>query len=158
YVLIMEAAQVRRLTIGRLGEFVLRPGFYAYVGSACGAGGLRARVAHHLENRGSLHWHIDHLLRVVRPIEVWYAVAGRGLEKDWVELFEESNQWRVPIPRFGASDYRRAVRAHLFYRKRRPRFEWFAAMVRERLSPEIRPERLVLEAGRVGEGEGGGRR
>jgi len=44
YVLVMEVGQMRRLAIGRLGNFELVPGFYLYVGSACGAGGLAARL------------------------------------------------------------------------------------------------------------------
>lgn len=137
YVLIVRVEKVCRVAIGRLGCFELQPGFYAYVGSACGAGGLRARIGYHLQGAGSPHWHIDYLLGVGRLVEVWYAVADRRLEKDWVELLERSNQWRIPIPRFGASDYRRSARAHLFYRRRKPSFRWFRSLVREALSGEI---------------------
>jgi Uri superfamily endonuclease len=50
YVLIAKVTEVRRLRIGYLGEFDIVPGFYAYVGSAFGSGGLRARIGHHLES------------------------------------------------------------------------------------------------------------
>ena len=53
YVLIVSVAQMKRLEIGRLGTFDIVPGFYAYVGSAFGAGGLRARIGHHLESTAS---------------------------------------------------------------------------------------------------------
>jgi len=72
YVLIASVAQTKRLAIGRLGEFIIIPGFYAYVGSACGHGGIRARVSHHLESITQPHWHIDYLLGLATPIEVWY--------------------------------------------------------------------------------------
>ena len=45
YVLIVSVTQMKRLEIGRLGTFDVVPGFYAYVGSAFGAGGLRTRMA-----------------------------------------------------------------------------------------------------------------
>ena len=50
YVLIAFVPQTRRSEIGRLGTYDLIPGFYAYVGSSFGSGGLRARVHHHLES------------------------------------------------------------------------------------------------------------
>jgi len=64
YVLIAFAGQMKRLEIGRLGTFAIVPGFYAYVGSAFGSGGLRARIGHHLESTTAPHWHIDYLFRV----------------------------------------------------------------------------------------------
>jgi Uri superfamily endonuclease len=60
---------MKRLSVGRLGEFDLVPGFYAYVGSAFGLGGLRARIGHHPESTAEPHWHIDYLLKVETPIE-----------------------------------------------------------------------------------------
>jgi hypothetical protein len=40
YILIARVSQMKRLAIGSLGEFDIIPGFYAYVGSAFGSGGL----------------------------------------------------------------------------------------------------------------------
>ena len=71
YVLIAFMAQMKRLEIGRLGVYDIVPGFYAYVGSAFGPGGLRARIGHHLESTASPHWHLDYLLGVAEPVEVW---------------------------------------------------------------------------------------
>jgi Uri superfamily endonuclease len=59
YVLVACASRMKQLEIGRLGTFTIVPGFYAYVGSAFGAGGLRARLGHHLESTAAPHWHID---------------------------------------------------------------------------------------------------
>ena len=80
YILIANVSQVRRLQVGSLGRFDVIPGFYAYVGSAFGAGGLRARLGHHLASAAEPHWHIDYLLQVACPVEVWFATAGRKLE------------------------------------------------------------------------------
>jgi Uri superfamily endonuclease len=132
YILIASVAQVRRWEIGSLGKFDLIPGFYAYVGSAFGAGGLRARLGHHLAGMAEPHWHIDYLLQVANPVEVWYTTADRKLEHHWAELLEAAPRFRVPIPRFGASDYHRSRRSHLFYSTRRPLIRWFQLQMMER--------------------------
>jgi Uri superfamily endonuclease len=143
YVLIARVLQTKRLGIGSLGEFEITPGFYAYVGSAFGSGGLRARLGHHLESLAEPHWHIDYLLLVATPIEIWFTTADRKLEKDWAELLEEAPGFRVPIPRFGSSDYHRSRASHLFYSKRRPSFWWLEQQVMERF------EAVPLERYRV---------
>ena len=129
YVLIVFVPQMKRLEIGRLGAHDIIPGFYAYVGSAFGPGGLRARIHHHLESVAQPHWHIDYLLAFAEPVGVWYALTGRKLEQDLAEVLERSSIWRIPIPRFGASDYHRSRTSHLFYSKRRPSFSRFQQQV-----------------------------
>jgi len=132
YILIAHMVQMKRLEIGSLGEFDIIPGFYAYVGSAFGSGGLRARIGHHLESTAEPHWHIDYLLQVATPVEVWFTMADRNLEHRWAELLEEAPGFRVPILRFGSSDYHRSRTSHLFYSKRRPSFRCFQQQVMER--------------------------
>lgn len=129
YVLIALVPRMKRLEIGRLGTYDVIPGFYAYVGSAFGFGGLRARVQHHLESVVEPHWHIDYLLGYAEPVEVWYALSDRKLEQDLAELLARSSGFRMPIPRFGSSDYRRSRTSHLFYSKRRPSFARFQQAV-----------------------------
>jgi Uri superfamily endonuclease len=146
YVLITYAAQMRRLEVGRLGTFDIIPGYYVYVGSAFGAGGLRARVGHHLEATAHPHWHIDYLLRCVTPVEAWHSTDPRRLERCWVELFKSASQFRVPIARFGSSDYQRSRTSHLFYAKRRPTFRWFEQQLAERLEC-ARIEQYVVKQG-----------
>jgi len=149
YVLIASVAQMKRLEIGRLGAYDIVPGFYAYVGTAFGAGGLRARLGHHLESTAAPHWHIDYLLGVAEPVEVWYTTAKQKLEHHWAELLEEAPHFRVPIPRFGSSDYHRSRSSHLFYSKRRPSFRWFqqqllAQFESVRVERSLMPEAAVL--------------
>jgi len=131
YILIASLSQMRRLQVGSLGRFDIIPGFYAYVGSAFGAGGLRARIGHHLASVAEPHWHIDCLLQVAHPLEVWFATAGRKLEHHWAEFLEAAPGFRVPIPRFGSSDYHRSRLSHLFYSRRRPSFQWFRRQMME---------------------------
>jgi len=133
YVLLACVRQMKRLEIGRLGVCAIIPGFYAYVGSALGAGGLRARIGHHLESAAAPHWHIDYLLQHAVPTEVWYTLADRKLERHWAELLAKAPHFHAPIPRFGASDYHRSRASHLFHSKRRPSFRWF----RERIQAQF---------------------
>jgi Uri superfamily endonuclease len=44
YVIVLASRTAGRVRVGKLGTFQLRPGFYVYVGSAHGPGGLRARL------------------------------------------------------------------------------------------------------------------
>jgi Uri superfamily endonuclease len=120
YILIVRVSQMKHLEIGSLGEFDIIPGFHAYVGSAFGSGGLRARIGHHLESTAEPHWHIDYLLQVATPVEVWFTTVGRKLEHRWAELLEAAPGFRMPILRFGSSDYHRSRSSHLFYSKRQP--------------------------------------
>jgi Uri superfamily endonuclease len=129
YILISSVREMKRLQIGSLGSFAVVPGFYAYVGSPFGAGGLRARIGHHLQSPAEPHWHIDYLLKVASPVEVWFTTADSKLERHWADLF--ANAFQVPIPRFGSSDYHRSRASHLFYSKRRPSFRCFQQQIRD---------------------------
>jgi Uri superfamily endonuclease len=137
YVLIAFVPRMRRLDIGRLGSYDIIPGFYAYVGSAFGSGGLRARLQHHLESVAEPHWHIDYLMGSAEPVEVWYALTGRKLVQDPAELLTKSTGFRIPIPRFGSSDYRRSRTSHLFYSKCRPSFPRFHQEVNQTIGEPV---------------------
>ena len=145
YILIASVPQMKRIQIGRLGKFDLVPGFYAYVGSAFGAGGLRARIGHHLESTSAPHWHIDYLLQLAQPREIWYTTADQKLEHHWAELLEKAPQFRVQVARFGSSDYHRTRSSHLFYLKRRPPFPWFRQQLLEQFE-NVNAERFVITA------------
>jgi endonuclease-3 len=72
YTLVMRLQEGRKLKIGALGDIYFDEGFYAYTGSALGAGGF-SRVARHKEvsagkNR-TKQWHIDYLLPYVEIVE-----------------------------------------------------------------------------------------
>jgi Uri superfamily endonuclease len=146
YVLVASVPQMRRIEIGRLGRFDIIPGFYAYIGSAFGTGGLRARIGHHLESTADPHWHIDYLLQVAQPVEVWYTTANQRLEHHWADLLENSSKFRIPIPRFGSSDYHRSRWTHLYFCKRLPAFRWFEQQVIENFE-NVQAERYVINYG-----------
>lgn len=113
YALALRLDSPQRFLAGRLGEFNAPAGEYVYTGSAFGPGGLRARLQRHLAGDGALHWHIDYLRRIARPIWFAYSPAARRLECDWSQRLNALPGACAPIPGFGASDCRAGCPAHL---------------------------------------------
>ncbi len=127
YALILFCPRERRIAVGALGVRRFPAGWYVYVGSACGPGGLRGRAGRHLGGgRGSPRWHIDFLRRAAAARELWCLPgAPARAEHRLATLFACSPEASVPVPRFGASDCR--CRAHLFAFAAKPRPEPLAA-------------------------------
>ena len=116
YALIMRCRETGHTAIGKLGQMVLRPGFYIYVGSAFGPGGINARVTRHRRRNKKLHWHIDYLRRHTALLETWALTGPVNLEHDWATVL--TDKYEVAQQRFGASDCR--CISHLFYSAERP--------------------------------------
>ncbi len=140
YVLVLRSCVATSLTVGRLGEAMVVPGWYLYVGSALGAGGLRGRLRHHLRPVRRPHWHIDYLRQVCRVEQVWYVVDGQRWEHRWAQLLAESAS-PAPCLRFGASDC--GCVAHCFHAGALPLLDDFAGKVHT-LYPEAPQLRSVM--------------
>jgi Uri superfamily endonuclease len=104
YALILSCASHTRIQIGRLGTMQLQRGYYVYLGSALGPGGLRARIAHHQKPSTRSHWHIDYLRVHARLRSVWLNYDGRRHEHEWARAMQKVNGASIPLPGFGASD------------------------------------------------------
>jgi len=119
YVLVLRAVRTgAEVTIGALGTLRLRAGWYLYVGSAFGPGGLRSRVGRHLREGKTPHWHIDHLLPAVRVQAVWLSTHAEKLEERWVEALRDLPGSTVPLRGFGAGDC--GCEGHLVHLDREP--------------------------------------
>ena len=118
YALILFCASNTRIQIGRLGKMQLQTGYYVYLGSALGPGGLRARIAHHQELTSRPHWHIDYLRAHTRLHSVWLNYDGRRHEHEWACEIYKMEDALVPLPGFGASDC--SCRSHLYFFNRCP--------------------------------------
>ena len=108
YALVIALDRSQDISIGRRGRFHFPAGFYVYVGSALGPGGVAARVARHLRPEKRLYWHIDYLLgsKGARVVQVRTVESVVRLECKWAR---QAMRWigaRVVVPRFGASDCR----------------------------------------------------
>jgi len=119
YALIMRCRKTGHTQIGKLGRMMLRPGFYIYVGSAFGPGGIQARVSRHRRRDKKLHWHIDYLRRHTALIETWTLPGTVNQEHDWAAKL--ATRYEIAYPRFGASDCR--CPSHLFYTAEMPSAE-----------------------------------
>jgi Uri superfamily endonuclease len=117
YALLLRLSDAQQLRVGKLGRFDFPAGWYVYTGSACGPGGIAARVARHARAAKRLHWHIDYLLPPAELLGVWRAVGQRA-ECIWAQRIGSLPAAHICAERFGASDCR--CRAHLFYFVHRP--------------------------------------
>lgn len=112
YTLLLYSDYELRLRVGRLGEYTLPSGWLAYVGSAHGPGGLRARVGRHFRQPKPIHWHIDALTAHLPICLVWYRASSARLECGWAAALSDLPRASIPIAGFGSSDCRCGT--HLF--------------------------------------------
>ena len=112
YALVMACVSDQRVEVGKLGRLHVRPGFYAYIGSAFGPGGLKARIAHYVKISRRPHWHIDYLRSILDIDEVWYTYDSEQHEHQWADTFSRLKGATIPMAGFGASDC--SCLSHLF--------------------------------------------
>jgi len=117
YLLILRSNSKATIEVGKLGKILLKRGYYIYVGSAFGQGGLRARVSRHFRKDKPTHWHIDYLSKFLTPVAVWYTYHQKPLEHKWAK-FLSNMRTITPIPGFGCSDC--SCQSHLFYYPKKP--------------------------------------
>ncbi len=123
YLLRLRLVQPVLLQVGRLGHFMLPAGDFIYSGSACGPGGLRARLGRHLFGSGIPHWHIDYLRAVTLLCDFAYHIhpeKARPLQKEdiplecfWSQKLASLPYTQIIMPGFGASDCHNGCRSHL---------------------------------------------
>jgi Uri superfamily endonuclease len=127
YALVFKSERNKRLVIGKLGILKLQPGYYVYVGSAFGPGGLKARIGHHRNTFSSPHWHIDYLNKYLSPTEVWYTYDATHREDRWSQVLANARGASIPLAGFGSSDCRSI--SHLYFFPVRPSSNYFRRKV-----------------------------
>lgn len=132
YALILRSSSERWIEIGKLGRYLIRPGYYAYAGSAFGPGGLKARIAHHARIAQRPHWHIDYLRSVLPLDEVWYSYDSEQHEHQWADTFRRLKGAVRPIAGFGASDC--SCKSHLLLFSSKPSARHFHDKLRAKLN------------------------
>lgn len=133
YALILSCSVDAVIQIGRLGQLQLRPGFYVYLGSALGPGGVRGRLAHHEKVSERPRWHIDYLRAHTKIDQVWYSQGTRCREHQWACAMRTVRGASMPMAGFGVSDCQ--CESHLYFFKRRPSLRDFERGLRA-LDPE----------------------
>jgi len=113
YVLILELDKDTVIRVGKLGKFRFKKGYYAYIGSALGAGGFK-RVTRHFNVASGKNltrkWHIDHLLPCS---ELVCAVLIPTEESIECSVARAVGEFCFGISGFGCSDC--VCPAHLFF-------------------------------------------
>lgn len=104
YLLFFEMKQARTIRVGKLAETEFAPGFYAYVGSAFGPGGLHARLRHHLSISERCHWHLDYIRPAMQFISLWITEDQESREHQWASVLENLPGSEVPVKDLGATD------------------------------------------------------
>ncbi len=125
YALVLRLERSEEITVGKLGTFTFPAGYYLYVGSALGPGGLEARLSRHRRRDKKLRWHIDYLLEHAQLVEVWSAASTDKLECLWAQAARQLPGSETPVPGFGSSDCR--CPSHLIRLASTPSYEEFTA-------------------------------
>lgn len=123
YILILENLSTQSIQIGKLGILTVNPGFYVYVGSAFGPGGIPARSARHKNRQKRLHWHIDYLRKNSELLEIWFSLDQTRREHQWADIVRQTPGIQLPMHGFGASDCQ--CPTHLFYSTSKPDINYF---------------------------------
>lgn len=143
YALILQAEYQQDVQIGQLGRLSVRPGFYIYVGSAFGPGGVLARVRHHTQFAQRPHWHIDSLRQAAPLKQVWYTHDPVHREHSWADVFANMRGASIPLPGFGVSDCRCV--SHLYFFQRQPLLKNFRRRVQTGFSSHDPIESTIAE-------------
>lgn len=116
YALVLFLAETQEIVIGRLGKRRFLAGYYLYVGSAFGPGGLQARLGRHWRGSNKLRWHIDYLRARTQPYAAYWLIAAKKMETYWAAALQqvvEQTEGAHAVEAFGASDSKAG--SHCFY-------------------------------------------
>jgi Uri superfamily endonuclease len=125
YVVVLRAGEPAVVRLGALGTFRMPAGYWLYVGSAFGSGGVARRTNRHLGGTGHLLWNVDHLRGFANPTELWWTHHPIKVECRWAMALASRPECCVPAPRAGARDCKRCP-AHLYRTENRPSAQTFA--------------------------------
>ena len=106
YLLVIECERSTEIEVGALGSLSFEAGYYGYVGSAFGPGGLSRVDRHRRVAAGEhdvRHWHVDYLLGAAETeLATVETFPDRDFECDLATALGEAGCGRVDG--FGASD------------------------------------------------------
>lgn len=133
YALLFHCSKAVEVAVGSLGRLQLEPGYYIYLGSAFGPGGVKARTNHHRRICKKPHWHLDYLRPFLHLIEIWYSHDTKQREHQWANQISILRGVRQPFVGFGASDC--DCSTHFFWIGYKPSFSGFRQRMRK-VEPE----------------------
>ncbi len=108
YIVVFRLVADATVAVGALGTFDFPPGHYAYVGSAFGPGGVRARTGRHRTPvKEKMRWNVDFLTPHVTAIALWWTHDTARRECLWSAALAATPGIDCPAPEFGARDCRK---------------------------------------------------
>jgi Uri superfamily endonuclease len=145
YILVLQLDHaIDDLQVGRLGRFSFPAGYYLYVGSAFGPGGLAARMSHHeRREKARLHWHVDYLRAHAELREAWAVSGPQHMECRWCAALVAEPGVSIPAAGFGSRDT--GCSAHLFYLPHPPRSSLMSRIILASLVATNDPLELQVE-------------
>ena len=148
YALVLHADTGTEIGVGRLGVLRFAAGYYAYVGSAFGPGGVKARVGRHHRTHKPKRWHIDYLTACLRPVEVWYTHEPVRREHAWARAMARLGA-EPTVAGFGSSDC--SCHTHLFYTTARPKLSRFRSLAMGRADHLSGDGIRMIDSGALGD-------
>lgn len=108
YALILEITRDIVVKVGSLGTLKFEKGFYIYIGSARGPGGLRTRLTRHVRGPARIKWHIDYITSRddVKAIAAVVAETTLDMEETVSSEMIKQKCIKPQIKDFGSSDKR----------------------------------------------------
>ena len=91
---------------------IINRGFYIYVGSAFGAGGLSSRLHRHIRKRKGKHWHIDQITMHEDCNILGIAISiNKRTECSMLQSLKNIDEFS-PVLGFGNSDCKNNCQSH----------------------------------------------
>lgn len=144
YAVILLSRVDSDVNIGTRLRLSVQPGYYIYVGSAFGPGGVASRIKHHISAVKRPHWHLDYLRQFADVIEVWFTYDTLKRECQWASLISSIGVLYSPIKGFGATDC--TCSTHLMYSSTRPDYKQFKDLAMNQISGQQPIDFLTMES------------
>ena len=143
YVLIIFNTEENTIRIGSLGNIEFSRGYYIYIGSALGPGGLGPRLRRHFRKDKKIHWHIDYFL----ISDSSYIIGAGELESEEKIECEIAKSIQnsyaedelIPVENFGSSDC--SCKTHLFKLKEKDTMKFFKVIKKLGFKIVTKPDR-----------------
>ncbi|MES0327741.1 MAG: GIY-YIG nuclease family protein, partial [Gammaproteobacteria bacterium] len=113
YIVLLKSEQSKNIQIGKLAQLEIRKGYYIYIGSALGPGGVLARLKHHSKISRKPHWHLDYLRAETEFYQAYALLSLDRKECEWAVFMAQLAEVSEPMEGFGSSDCN--CNTHLFY-------------------------------------------
>ncbi|MBY9001934.1 MAG: GIY-YIG nuclease family protein [Candidatus Heimdallarchaeota archaeon] len=113
YLLYIQVSEILLITIKER-KIPIEEGYYLYVGSAYGSGGLASRLHRHLRKKKKNHWHIDKITTSTKTsINGILVLAEQKVECTLSKILSGIENV-IAIKEFGNSDCKKNCMSHFF--------------------------------------------